>query len=348
MVVRVNIKKSFDAITPVISFLLVMGIAVSVTSAILIWGVPIMEELQSRNTWEDVEMQFNSVLDVIRDLANCEPGEQRIISVVANEGYISIDEDEYHRTIVIYSYDSNYDFTVSELELDDGDDLSFILNDPGGPVSKAEVHWLDEENPTIPPQEIPHGNPSSFPWTITAGNPIDGTIRIDLYDDDPTPEIVGKIWLFDSNDLGYTMPSSTGTYEMSIERSGIIYSGSENPEVKRVPKVTVGEESIAIGVIQTTALSSFLAGNGFNVWINVISDGVYVGEIYDVFNLRLQFDEGYAETWLNYFNVTKYEGDFEKEASGDTLLYKPSIPSVSSDGIWFTFSYSNIKIKFNN
>ena len=335
---RVVIKERLNAITSVISTILALSIATFVTSAILFWGVPYMDRLQTDNIWEDTEMQFNYVLNVVRDLANCESGEQRVLSISADRGYLGVD-DKYDRTIIMYSYDSDYDFTVSELELYDGIDDSFtlIMNSWGSDnVREAKINWLDNGTSEI------IGSPSLPNWQITTSNgePIDERIRIDLYDDGASSEIFGRIWVFDSKSFDYSLPASTGNREMSIERSGIVAFDSDETKILRTPKVTLGDDSIAIGVIQTIAPNSFSFGDGFRATINAYSNGVFVGEISDIYNIRLQFDEGYDEEWLNYFNITGYGGDFEKEVSGDTLFFKPS---GSDDGVMFTMSYSIIR-----
>jgi len=136
-----GVKKNNNAVTPVVSIILALLIVTSAMGTILLWGVPYIENLRSETALKNAEMQFNIVVDGIGDLINSDPGDKTITPLAVDEGSISVDKDESDRTILLYSYNPAYNFTVSGLN---DSDNSFWLTMINGGVTRAEVYWLDD------------------------------------------------------------------------------------------------------------------------------------------------------------------------------------------------------------
>jgi len=135
------VKKNNNAVTPIISIVLALLIVTSAVTSILLWGVPYIESLRSEAALKNAEMQFNTVVDGVGDLVNSNPGEKKVTPITIDEGSISVDKDESDRTILLYSYNSTYNFTVSGLN---DSDKSFWLTMLEGDVTKAKIYWLDD------------------------------------------------------------------------------------------------------------------------------------------------------------------------------------------------------------
>jgi len=274
-------------------------------------------------------MLFNSVLDGVEDLID-NPNDHKVTSLALDEGYISTDKNDYDRIIVMYSYDSGYNFTAQGLDNTDNV-FQVIMSD--GDVTKAVVFWRDEHGKDYYNETITKGAGSSFEssdddYTFT------GTINMTLYDGD---ELFGSIWLFDSNYLTYTLSSNMGTRGLTLEKGGVVYSDSKNTLVKRPFSFYADDGTLTLGVIQTITSDSFSTGlNRVGVRIDTISHGSYVRETKHVHYFKLQFYGGYTQAWLTYLSRNY---DFT-EVLDNTLFYKKS-------DLFVSFSHSIIEFDIN-
>jgi hypothetical protein len=111
-------KRRNDALTPVVSAILALLIVMSTMTSVLFWGIPYIEELDRKGREEKAERQFTSVGKAIEELVNSNPGNSKINTVGLEKATLSLDPNEKDRTIVMYSFSEDYNFTVSGLELE--------------------------------------------------------------------------------------------------------------------------------------------------------------------------------------------------------------------------------------
>lgn len=156
-----TLNSKIDAASPVFSFIIATLIITATVSAALFWGKPFMDDMRSETAQENVGSQLNAVLEAIDDLTDA--GDSTSLPISADSGYIESEASKSHivnkpessgqedildegdRTILWYSLDDNYNFTVSDL--DDGDNFFNVTMEQGS-VTKAEAYWLD--NGTMP------------------------------------------------------------------------------------------------------------------------------------------------------------------------------------------------------
>jgi len=108
-------KKNDNAVSPVISAVLALMIVTSTMTAVFVWGVPYIDQLNTVAATENSLNQFTSVIDSIGELTNSYSNDSRINTLSITKGEVTADnsEDEKDRTVVMYSYDDDHDFTVS-------------------------------------------------------------------------------------------------------------------------------------------------------------------------------------------------------------------------------------------
>jgi hypothetical protein len=111
-------KRRNDALTPVVSAILALLIVMSTMTSVLFWGIPYIEELDRKGREEKAERQFTSVGKAIEELVNSNPGNSKINTVDLEKATLSLDPNKKDRTIVMYSFSEDYNFTVSGLELE--------------------------------------------------------------------------------------------------------------------------------------------------------------------------------------------------------------------------------------
>jgi len=110
-------KINNDAISPVVSVVVVLMIVISTMATIVFWGIPYIEQLKNSSKKEDFDKQFASIADTIDDLASSTAGDRRINPINVYDGSLQVEDANIgDRTIVSYSQNSNYNFTVSGLD----------------------------------------------------------------------------------------------------------------------------------------------------------------------------------------------------------------------------------------
>jgi len=314
-------------------------IVVSATASIFLWGLPYLESLNNEQTVRNVEFQFNSIIDNIRDLVGGKTDGKNNFPVSANDGEIRITGSEFDRTIVCYSY-TDTDFTISGLDEYESSefDSEFGININVPSLVASAKFFDDPKDPGNYTWEDLSVSGSTPTYTASATAPRVFSGRVCIFLNSSATVNFGKIWLFDSNPIKFALNSNQGLYELILEKGGIIYSENGDLEVKRPFSIFYDNDYFRINVLQMLALTNFSAGaNGFSTTISVASNGTWVQEQDRiVYHLRLQLYGDNAQTWLDYI-YNKYQNEFTQ--SGDTLHL-----DASADGVYFSFLNSIIKL----
>lgn len=157
-------------------------------------------------------------------------------------------------------------------------------------------------------------------YTITSDEkwPLIGTVCIYLYQ---SKDLIGKIWILDSDSLTYTIPSKEGTFEVSLSNGGIIYSDSKT--VKRSPSFHAGAETLSLRVIQTVVLSNVSTGGGigYDFIINGTLHASRIRETKKVYNLTMQMLGSRDEIWFEHYEKQYPELLTKKEYDDTEYLY---------------------------
>ena len=306
------IKDRFDAVTTVVSAILAITIVIVASLSTVFWGIPYVDELRNKESLENIEKQFNLIIDNMKDIIIGKVNSKNVLSVAVEEGKISVDNNTYDRTILMYSYDgiSKYNFTVSGLD-DDNNEFDLIIPIMSN-YSTVKAKGLFYNNPSEPENYSGKNLLISEAGKVTSSLfDFKGRVCILLYDEVMIPDnLFGKIWLFDSNSLKFNLHTNEGNNELSLEKGGIIYVKEGDAQVKRLFNVYLEGGSFGLHVLQTLFLESFSAGgNGFKIKISFECRGSWMQEIDEIYNLRLQLHGDNAQTWLDYIN-DKYENKF--------------------------------------
>jgi len=330
------------AVTPVISASLVIFIVVTTISSFLLVGMPYINDLERDGNFQDLEVLCSVVADNIDDITVNKPGEQKVIPFTVDKGSISVNKDEYDKTIVTYSNqsDGKYDFNVEGL--DDGDHCFKILFAAGGNngLINAHVHWIDGESAGHREDVMvdPNGD-------VQMSSELTGTVEIFLNDTDVALGfLVGKIWLFDSNFLTCELTSGETPYVISIEKGGLVYTDDQQiSRVERPFNLNAEDDNLQMKIVQLKSLKSFSI-SGSNVHTKISANSVIndLREMKRLYFIKLQFHGHNAQTWINYID-NQYD-EFVPIFDSNTLFYAPSDPSVTPNGVWIAFSNSLIEI----
>ncbi len=147
------LTKGYNAVTPMMSAVVVVLIVVSSVASIFVWGLPYIDRMESKASQESVYSQLATVKEGVMDMIYAESGSARKYNLDIPDGQVSIDENG-DRFVVAYSLDPNFDFNVTGLG--DADDTSFqVTVEPIGGFSpptltRAEVYCFRDPELRIP------------------------------------------------------------------------------------------------------------------------------------------------------------------------------------------------------
>lgn len=324
---KVGIGQQNGAVSTVVSAVLVIMIFGVVTSSILSWGIPYINEVEDSRALINIEMQFNAIAYGIEDITKDEFGGQKTLSISTSKGSLAMDKVAYDRIVFMYSYFDTISFTAKNLDTIGNNFILKILGNPFTNLVTAKAEWY-LYNGSEETSKIDCSDQGLNEWAVSSDKIFTGTVEIDLYYKDAFSEnklLFGKIWILDSNSLIYTLYSGNKKNQFSLEKNAIIYTEDKTSQIEKALKISINGDSldkITIRVVQTPALNSFSTGsNGFNSKIKMKSYyGLAIREKENAYALRLQMWGSNAEIWLKYL-IDNYH--FTDELS-NTLLYQPS------------------------
>jgi hypothetical protein len=336
MKLRTFKRDRIDAISTVISAILAITIFVGAAISTIFFGIPYINDLQSQESLENIEMQFNLIVDNIKDIVTGEADGKNVLTLAIEEGLLSHNKNDFDRTILMYS-NSDFNFSISEL---DNIVSKFKLNiKSNDTINEVDILRINDD-----------GNLGKELWS----NYSEPYITLDpphLFEDKMVIFLnksgipKGKIWFFDSESLVFKTQSNTGSHKLILEKGGIIYTNNKNSQVKKLFNIYLKHNSFGLHVLQTNISKPFtLSGEGgFNIRFSIESGGSSLQELNDAYNLRLQLYGENAQTWLSYINnkyVDKFViSDEDNNGVDDTLFL-----SESHNGIDLIFLNSIVNL----
>ena len=342
-----NNRESY-AVTPIIGASVAMFVVTIAISSLLLVTMPHIINLESEGNFQDLAVLCSVVADNIDDITANTPGEQKSIPFTIDKGLISVNKEEYDKTIVIYSNESDtmYNFNVTGLE--DGDYRFNILFNPTVNQGQfvSHVHWIDGE--LAGHVETVNVENEGNNGLVNLGDEnfnLRGTVEILINDTSNSDLLVGKIWLFDSNFLTCELTSGETPHIISIERGGIVYYNDQQSQVERSFNIDAENDYLRMRIVNFKALKSFsINGNNVQTKINTNSIINEVREMKRLYFIKIQFHGRNAQAWVNYID-NQYDGFVP--INSNTLFYAFSNPSTNPDGIWTVFSHSLVEISTN-
>jgi hypothetical protein len=336
MKLRIFKRDRIDAISTVISAILAITIFVGAAISTIFLGIPYINDLQSQESLENIEMQFNLIVDNIKDIVTGEADGKNVLTLAIEEGLLSHNKKDFDRTILMYSY-GDLNFSISEL---DNIDPKFKINIISTKnISNVDVFKIKDNGDLSKKLLSTYSYPNI---TLDPPNDFEDKMVIFLNNSD---EILGKIWFFDSESLVFNTQSNTGSHKLILEKGGIIYTNNKNSQVKKLFNIYLKHNSFGLHVLQTNISKPFtLSGEGgFNIRFSIESGGSSLQELNDAYNLRLQLYGENAQTWLSYISnkyVDKFAISDEDNNGLDDTLYL----SESHNGIDLIFLNSIVNL----
>ncbi|RLF25920.1 MAG: hypothetical protein DRN01_05870, partial [Thermoplasmata archaeon] len=124
------------AVTPVIATILVVSIVLSVSAAVLVWGIPYIERTKANAQQSSAYAQFNLFEKTLDSLVNEGPGATKENRFSFAQGTIEAEPNNC-RIVTYYSLDQNYNFNLSGLN---DDDNQFTLHMVQGKCTGVKIY----------------------------------------------------------------------------------------------------------------------------------------------------------------------------------------------------------------
>ena len=103
------------ALSEVIGTILTVSVVLTGASAIMLWGGPYMEELESKAVGEEAHNKLSQAIENIEDITHETAGSRRTFQMDVKRGLFDI-ENVGDRFVFSYSMIDGYDFTVAGLD----------------------------------------------------------------------------------------------------------------------------------------------------------------------------------------------------------------------------------------
>jgi len=296
-------------VVEVLDIIFVLIIATSTIAIIFLWAGPQMENKKASVRGDSALTQFNTMDDIIKDVANRGVNGSCIVDFVTDTGQVFIGENIDERFILYYSLVDGFDFDVSGLE--DSDETLNVINIIGGSsLSYIDIFYLGDDTPELD-RDFNGG-------TYTATHPLVDAIKINLKDspgEDPR-NVVGRIWLFDLGSIAYDMSS----YRIITENGGTIWTDLQSGYLSNKPIIYNKDNSLVMKIIQLKPGGEISGGNLNKYSFLIKSTDVSICETKayipgpGYFKMQIYGDDkGAVDAWTSYFseahNFEKFSDD---------------------------------------
>jgi len=324
-----------EAVSPIISMILLITIVLVVTAAILSWATPILQRSQSEANYGAVLGYFKALDTALEDVVNMGEGASRTVDVSVGAGNIYISETMNETWVVSYGLNDTVRIRFSEV---DGEDETFKINSTKDVDVNITIYW--PEGDEIGEPVYRDVNNIGTTKSVDANRPLVGTVYIRVNTTGPSQETLAELWLFDITPITYELSSAFGTYYIKEVNGGIVTQATGQKYVTNEPLVKEAESSLLLYMIQTRAPNLRSGGSGsYSFTLNMKNMNIRNNISTKVYNLTLQIYDAtsgneWGNAWYSHFltgwknaeinhNETDYVGFVD---DGEVLLYKTKKP----------------------
>ena len=140
---------------------------------------------------------------------------------------------------------------------------------------------------------------------FTCKNPLQGTVRIDLYDGDV---LFGRIYLFDLGLVKHTYTSMTRTDVSILENDALVVNSSGSESMIQPNGVEINGDTITLKINQMRSSTDFYqSGSGNLHFTCVLVENLIREMLTNIYELKIQVYGSYATPWLDYLETKGFD-----------------------------------------
>jgi len=314
---RKKFSDDVDAVTPIISTLLLITIMLTIISAILYWSIPAMNRISWDTEYRTTMAGYEALDAALEDtVQGGVAGSTRTVRISVPNGDL-ISYPRSTRWYYSFSYFSDTDFEIYGLDDElDGEETDittvrvFIQRDV---TFDLEVTWYGdtETNSTLLTNHV-------FGEDIAITYPLLPTEAVHLDKEDvnfvhfrlmynSNGTVFGEAYLIPMDRLEVKIPSEFGTAHIVSENAGIMVKFPSRTVVN--PPLLVydeGSDDLYFNIVKLNVSGIASVGRG-NWKVSMRLQDINFTRTDDIFNVRIRMMGEYSEAWVIYM-LNEYSG----------------------------------------
>lgn len=305
-----RLLRDLGSVSPIVGSVLILAISVLGVAGVLYWGAPTIDRIQSRNAQSAMEGEFEGLRDASQELSVPDHSRFPTISIAAGELRVQ----QGSRFMLTADHDATKptcDFHVTGWPAAGTSSVTVGSTNCRAPTTTCTTPMAA----TAACMEIYSvGGTTTVKQTVTLSGATASVSGADfskgdwmfrLTDGNPTPTIYAEAWLHSSDQIAWSLKSSTGTRELYLD-GGAIFSRSDGAWFleKEAP---LGDTSFGTGYygfwLRALVAGTYSSINGIGshqVFLSLLGNAVRI-DATGVNKLRFDVSGSLAEPWCNAF-----------------------------------------------
>ena len=341
-----------EAVAPVVATMLLIVIMLMIVAVVISWGLPLIQENQDETNIQTNRRNMNTLESNLKQCILRGPGFQleNTYNFQNSEFYMKKDSE----TWLIY-YSCFPSINITYLGLDDYNDFFDIRTE--GPVSYPEfdikkcwarIEFIDPK-PLLddPVRDVPYASGFLLSENDNGiGNyihsvEIRGSVRISVLFNET---VISEAWMFSLNMIEQKVTTSSETHLMGLGNGALLESDPITTKVVTEPVFTentiFGSLGISMIDYRNDGLDYFSDGR-YTIGFEVESQETV--NIRNVYNLHIQIESAWAETWYHYMDrdyqkfkggLSEYTGYRFSEETGCIDYLFPANTALERDNLY--------------
>ena len=278
------IRRDYQAVSPIISAVLLLMIMITIVGAILAWGIPLLRD-QEADTKYDASINYFKALDAtIEDLINSGNGTTRTVNMAISDGNIFVENND-KRWLISYSLDNKSIFISG---LDNSDGIFEVEHEKK--ILRIEIYHPIGYDLGVPREY------NSTSGTFYTNESFNGTVHGKIY---TSSMQIAEFWLFDTDAIMHKLPAGYIKEEnfavtTNYPELGIMY-------VKNKPKLLeqLDNNYLSFSMLQLKSTGIGSGGQG-NYAITCRLQETALRHSGEIYNLTFQIYGEHNDDWYRY------------------------------------------------
>ena len=283
-----------DAVTPVVGTLLILAITIIGMAGILAWGAPTIENIQAQNAQSAIVGELEELRASAIELSI--PDASRIPTINLPRGSLGIVQGT--RMLVTANHVAGCDFRVTDWS---GASPDTAVSFAGGPctATRLEIHQVVGSN-TVLKTATNQGYAATL--SVAGVDFAQGNWLFRLTNGATNPTIYAQAWLFDSDRVSWSLPTSSGGVAAYYDLGAVFSQDGVSVFLEKGPSLQENDFASDVYALRVRTLSdaggtSGIAGQGsYQVFLGLVGNHVRIDSP-TVHKLRYDFQGELAESW---------------------------------------------------
>ncbi len=282
-----------------ISTVLLLAIMISVSGAMLAWGIPTLQRNEALasysatlGTFEGLEAQMEAVITQGE-------GASRSAGVSTSAGVITLN-GKSDQWLMIWTYVSWAELSFRDFGKEQtGFSVMDLTRPAGTPPINWKINLFWPENSTSMTRGL---TGILVDFGVELAPPLNGTVEA------ANGTLIGGFRWFHNDAIKYVYPSVGGSYSINLLNGGLmVKEPGIRPRVYNAPLVVSQEEnrslnSILLNLVRlNSSTSQFNTAASGNFFISMTNSGAEIVTSESVYSLKMQFLGSGRRGWLSYF-----------------------------------------------